>query len=461
MYKADVNETTDTAELGLIFFPAFDWAITPDHPEREERLLYTRDQVAEEGILDLPQIKEYNPIVATKEDVERVHFCIPTFESRVTKPHAISAGGAIKAADIVLRNEVKRAFAIIRPPGHHAFRMVRGARGFCTIDNEAIMVEWIRQNHGKDLKLAIIDTDAHHADGTQEIFYHDPNVLHISLHQDGRTLFPGSGFVSEAGGPTAFGMTLNVPLPPYTTNEGFLYCIDNLVLPILEEFQPDIIINDAGQDNHYTDPLTNMQVSAEGYARFTEKLKPDIVILQGGYSIEAALPYVNTGLILALAGLDYSYVREPDYRPHKQDPRITENIKRTVETVYNIWQKRNEIDPESIFTPSYYLVNGAKKRFYKREKAIFYDTDQIYETQVERVRWHDNCPGYITIYSDSRGQFPDYRVFAVYIPFNACVECEEDGLFEANQAKLRLGRDYDIVQLRNVRSGLIANYKAP
>ena len=84
-------------ELGLIFFPAFDWAISPDHPEREERLLYTRDQVVEEGIFDLPQIREYNPIIAMDEDIERVHFCIPNVETRVTKPHAISAGGAISS----------------------------------------------------------------------------------------------------------------------------------------------------------------------------------------------------------------------------------------------------------------------------------------------------------------------------------------------------------------------------
>ena len=82
---------------------------------REERLLYTRDQVVEEGIFDLPQIREYNPIIAMDEDIERVHFCIPNVETRVTKPHAISAGGAIKAAELVLSGETKRAFAIIRP----------------------------------------------------------------------------------------------------------------------------------------------------------------------------------------------------------------------------------------------------------------------------------------------------------------------------------------------------------
>jgi acetoin utilization deacetylase AcuC-like enzyme len=444
-------------ELGLIFFPAFDWAISPDHPEREERLLYTRDQVVEEGIFDLPQIREYNPIIAMDEDIERVHFCIPNVETRVTKPHAISAGGAIKAAELVLSGETKRAFAIIRPPGHHAFRVVRGARGFCTINNESIMVEWIRKNYGKDLKIAIIDTDAHHADGTQDIFYHDPNVLHISTHQDGRTLFPGSGFVHEAGGPTAFGMTLNVSLPPYTTDEGFHYCIDNLILPVLEEFKPDIVINDAGQDNHYSDPLTSMLVSAQGYAKATDKLKPDIVILQGGYSIETALPYVNTGLILALAGLDYSHVCEPGYKEMKQDSRITEQIKEGVESAYNLWRTRKKINLESMFTPSFVFVNREKKQFYVRQKQIFYDTDQIYEVQVERVRWHSSCPGYVVIDSDSRGDVSSIRAFSIQIPFNSCAECREDGLFEMEQAIRKLGKNYDLVQLRDLQRGLIVN----
>lgn len=104
-----------------------------------------------------------------------------------------------------------------------------------------------------------MDTDAHHADGTQEIFYHDPNVLCISLHQDGRTLYPGTGFIHELGGPGAFARTLNIPLPPGTTDEGLLYAVKEFILPVLEDFKPDLVINSAGQDNHYSDPLTNMR----------------------------------------------------------------------------------------------------------------------------------------------------------------------------------------------------------
>ena len=184
------------ANLGLVFFPAFDWAISPTHPERQERLLYTRDQIVEEGLLDLPEIREYKPLLATIRDLERVHIGVPNIGSLITDAHLVSAGGAIAAAEAVYKREVKRAFALVRPPGHHAMRIVHGTRGFCTINIEAVMVEYLRHHYGIR-KIAIIDTDVHHGDGTQDIFYHDPDTLFISFHQDGRTLYPGTGFIEE------------------------------------------------------------------------------------------------------------------------------------------------------------------------------------------------------------------------------------------------------------------------
>src|SRR5690606_33972317 len=121
-------------KLGLVFFPAFDWAISPTHPEREERLLYTQDPLFEEGIEDIEGIELFNPIVADEKDVRRVHFCVPDVKSRVTNSHLISAGGAIKALQAVMEKKVDKAFALTRPPGHHAHRVVYGDRGFCIIN---------------------------------------------------------------------------------------------------------------------------------------------------------------------------------------------------------------------------------------------------------------------------------------------------------------------------------------
>ncbi len=250
-------------KTGLVFFPAFDWAISPTHPEREERLLYTQDQVFEEGLFDIDGITEYKPDLATIQDIQRVHFCVPDPWSVTTESHFISAGGAKTIGIAVMEKQVKKGFALVRPPGHHAMRVVHGARGFCNINIEAVMIEYLRQAYGIR-KVAIVDTDCHHGDGTQDIYWHDPDTLFISLHQDGRTLYPGTGFVNEQGGPNAYGTTINIPLPPNTSEEGFLYTINNMVLPILSDFKPDIIVNSAGQDNHYADPITNMNFSAQG-----------------------------------------------------------------------------------------------------------------------------------------------------------------------------------------------------
>ena len=190
---------------------------------------------------------------------------MPSVDTRVTQAHLVSAGSALVMADAFMKGEVKNAFAIIRPPGHHAMTVGHGNRGFCDINNEAVMVEYLRQTYGVK-RIAIVDTDVHHGDGTQEIFWHDPDVLFISFHQDGRTLYPGSGFDDELGGPLAYGTTINIPLAPRTTDKGIHYIIDNLVLPILDEFKPEIMINSAGQDNHYSDPLSNMSFTAQGYA---------------------------------------------------------------------------------------------------------------------------------------------------------------------------------------------------
>ena len=407
--------TKKQKKTGLVFFPAFDWAISPTHPEREERLLYTQDQVIEEGLLDADNIVEFKPGLATTEDINRIHICVPDAMHVVTESHLISAGGAITAADKVLKREVDNAFALVRPPGHHAMRVVHGARGFCNVNIEAIMIEYIRKVYGPK-RVAIVDTDCHHGDGTQDIYWHDPNTLFISIHQDGRTLYTGSGFHDEFGGPNALGMTVNIPLPPRTSDRGFLYVLDQVILPILDEFKPDLIINSAGQDNHYTDPITNMRFSAQGYATLNDRLSPDIAVLEGGYSIEKALPYVNVGIILAMAGMDYSYVKEPDYDPIslRESDEILRKIEKDAEEIFRMWKKRDTLKAK--------LVGDAQ--YIRRRKSIFYDTDGISEQQEETVRICEDCGGLVTI--DSMAD-TGVRIFAVIVPGQNCPACRQAG----------------------------------
>jgi acetoin utilization deacetylase AcuC-like enzyme len=424
--------------LGIVFFPAFDWAISPTHPEREERLLYTQDQFREEGIFDLEGIGEYRPDLAETLDVARVHFCFPDVSSVISPSHLVSAGGAMRTARLILEGERDKGFALIRPPGHHAMKVVHGARGFCNINIEAIMLEWIRETYGHR-RVAIVDTDCHHGDGTQDIYWHDPDTLFISMHQDGRTIFPGTGFPYESGGPKAAGRTINVPLPPGTSDKGFLHVIDHLVLPILEDFKPDLVINSAGQDNHYSDPITNMNFSAQGYALLNDKLNPHIAVLEGGYSIQGALPYINLGIALAMAGMDYSGVREPNFDPQRirQSDQISEYIPKLCDAILNLYR-----DPPTE-REEWVLKDG----FYVRSKEIFYDTDQITEHQVESLRDCPDCRGWIR-YESTSNRNP--KSLGVEVPLTACARCEGEGRREYAQACE--GNAYFRVQLINRRS---------
>jgi len=419
---------------GIVFFPAFDWAISPTHPEREERLLYTRDQLFEEGIMDHPAVLEMQPRLATPHDIARAHFCIPGVENIATEAHLIAAGGALAIGDAYSKGKIKNGFALVRPPGHHAMRVTHGNRGFCNINNEAILVEYLR-SHYKIKRIAIVDTDVHHGDGTQDIFWHDPDVLFISFHQDGRTLYPGTGFMDENGGPLALGTTINVPLPPGTTDEGILYVLDQLVMPLLKSFQPEVVINSAGQDNHFTDPLANMCFSARGYALLNQRLKPDIAVLEGGYSVETALPYVNMGIVMAMAGLDFSALREPDYHADnfQESPQRRAQLQAIVEQQGEMFSQRHQ------------LIDAARNKYqpnWQRRRNIFYDTDHIQEQQVENLRICPDCAGMLTINSQAR----TVNALCLVVPFGACPSCRQAA--EEAYSSARNNR-YDYIYLQD------------
>jgi hypothetical protein len=262
------------------------------------------------------------------------------------------------------------------------------------------------------------------------VYWHDPDVLFISLHQDGRTLYPGSGFPHENGGPRALGKTVNIPLPPRTSDEGYLYAIEQVVLPILADFKPDLVINSAGQDNHYSDPITNMQFSAQGYARLNELLKPDIAVLEGGYSIKGALPYVNLGICLAMAGCDYSAVREPDFNAAalRESPEIMETIKQTCAYVLETYHHPPMGDFEK------------QGEYFIRERKIYYDTDGILEKQREELKDCEHCRGLRLIKTSSSHLLP---CLGVELPIDCCPSCEQEGYAAFSQSK----KDYLVAQM--------------
>jgi acetoin utilization deacetylase AcuC-like enzyme len=403
-------------QTGILFFPAFDWSLGETHPEREERLLYTQEQLAEEGVMDLPQIKQFAPRVATLSDVLLTQALFPNPQEHDLDAHLIAAGSAIVLGEARALGQIKNGFALVRPPGHHSGATVLGNRGFCTLNNEAIMVNYLRTHYGIQ-KIAIVDTDVHHGDGTQDIFYHDPNVLCISLHQDGRTLYPGTGFVDEKGGPNARNATLNIPLRPGTGDECFHYVLENWVLPCLQDFGPELIINSAGQDNHYTDPLASMNVTARGYGKITEILKADLAVLEGGYSIQGALPYVNLAILLAMAGEDYSNVLESVPMTRAQIP-----FPEFKTYVQNLQIRHKQAETDWIIQEDARLPQG---KWAVIPHPVYYDTEGFQENRLDYVRLCNQCGG--TVLIESHSPLDGSNNSLIRIPFAACPTCIQAG----------------------------------
>ncbi len=229
----------------------------------------------------------------------------------------LSAGGVVAAVDAVMRGAVHHAYALTRPPGHHA--MSDRGMGFCIYGNVAIAARHAQQRYGAE-RVAIVDWDVHHGNGTQDAFYADPSVLFISLHQD--NLFPvGWGALDQVGEEKGEGTTINIPLPAGSGNPTYLAAFDQIVIPAIREFAPDLIMVSAGQDASVMDPLGRMSLTTAAYRSMTRKMRDladdicegRLVIAQeGGYS-EIYAPYcgaaIGEGLCEGLDGL--SPVEEP------------------------------------------------------------------------------------------------------------------------------------------------------
>ena len=215
-----------------------------------------------------------------------------------------AAGGAIAAVDAVLGGEHSSAFALVRPPGHHATRSE--PMGFCLLNSVAIAAAHARRRGAQ--RVAIVDIDVHHGNGTQDIFYEDPAVLFCSTH--GSPLYPGSGAAGETGAGAGTGTTLNLPLPPNTGDRGFDRAYDLVVCPAVRRFAPDLLLVSAGFDAHWADPIGNLGLSVAGYRSVLDRLVAlatdccagrIALVLEGGYDARA-LGACVVAAIAALAG---------------------------------------------------------------------------------------------------------------------------------------------------------------
>jgi acetoin utilization deacetylase AcuC-like enzyme len=275
----------------------------PGHPERPERRLAALQGVLDAGV----DVSEITAREAERTALERVH--PPRYLDAVleacetgraidadtyttpTSWHAalLGAGGAIAAVDAVVGGEP--ALSLLRPPGHHA--EPARAMGFCLLANGSIAVRHAQTVHGVG-RVAVVDWDVHHGNGTQAVFWDDPSVLAVSLHQ--YPLWPMTGEAHETGTGAGRGTTLNVPLPPGTGPEAYLARFDDVVLPAVEAFAPELVVVACGFDAHRDDPLAELRLDAGTFGALATRVvelcrrlgaPPPAVVLEGGYDLEA------------------------------------------------------------------------------------------------------------------------------------------------------------------------------
>jgi len=282
----------------------------PRHPESPSRLRVIMRELNKSEILENERCTLVEPEIAGINDLQLVHdsdyiqrirqFCRcggglldqgdTVVSSESYEVARLAAGGTVKAADLVMMGKYRNAFAFVRPPGHHAGSGY--PMGFCVFNNVAVAASYLLENFSLD-RVLILDIDAHHGNGTQEIFYRSNRVLYVSLHED-PTEFPLTGFSDEVGEDEGLGYTVNIPLPYGTDNRIYLRAFNEIAAPIINQYKPQFILVSTGFDNHYTDPVGNLSLSALSYAKIFDAILESaskfcqgklVTVLEGGYSL--------------------------------------------------------------------------------------------------------------------------------------------------------------------------------
>jgi acetoin utilization deacetylase AcuC-like enzyme len=292
---------------------------TPEwHPERRDRLDAALAGIGEAGLLDAAEFRVPEPVPV--RDLELVHdpayvaaierFCaagggnldpdtVATPGSWLTARRA--AGAVVQAVDALRAGECDVAFAAGRPPGHHA--VPDRAMGFCLFNNAAVAAAKLA---AAGERVAIVDWDVHHGNGTQDIFYDHPDVLYVSTHES--PLYPGTGEMRETGRGDGIGTTLNLPFPEGTSGDVYRAAFDDVVVPVVERFAPDWLIVSAGFDGHRDDPLAGLRLTSGDYADMARRLQASVpprrllVVLEGGYDLRALTRSTGATLSALLGG---------------------------------------------------------------------------------------------------------------------------------------------------------------
>ncbi len=295
-------------ELVLYYPEGHEDHFAAGHPERPERVESIRRKLTKAGMWEkFPQVK---PISLAEDVIHGIH--TPLYLKKLedmsrqsgwfdsdtyTKPASwklanLAAGGGAATASAVWNGGAKRGFALTRPPGHHATS--NRAMGFCLLNNVALAAEYLLSQEGAQ-RLAIVDLDLHHGNGTQDIFYQRGDVLYISTHQS--PLYPGTGSLNETGKGMGAGMNVNLPLPPYSGDEAFRAVMHQCILPMLDRNRPEILLISVGFDVHWRDPLGQLLLSTQVYGEILGHIcqwadqncsGKVAIFLEGGYDLDAA-----------------------------------------------------------------------------------------------------------------------------------------------------------------------------
>ncbi len=297
----------DPEVLGIVYHPDYLIHTDPHHPERKERLEHIWQKIDSGNLKDNYTVIQPEP--ADIDTISLVHELgyIESVEKACKQnvsgldmdtyivPESyevalLSAGGAVRGLEEVMEGRFRRVFCLNRPPGHHAED--NRAMGFCIFNNIAIAARVAQKKYGLN-RIAIVDWDVHHGNGTQHEFAADKEVLFFSVHQSPN--FPGTGSIKETGRGEGEGYTINVPLPPGCGDSDYLKAFKEILVPVMQEFQPQLLMLSAGQDAYHLDPLASMKLTIRGYYEMASMLGEIadeyangrfLSCLEGGYHLE-------------------------------------------------------------------------------------------------------------------------------------------------------------------------------